>query len=181
MKHDDNTQSEHRLARHLAAHAVAALRAQFRVEEITLRGISETQSGVRTDWRQARKAYNDDRKLLIRGFTLAYIGGLTNEGGSNELSELHRLEVKSDMNSSELLREAAAEWGIVPSIQDTNPFAHSGYKLASRLLKRDRAVIDKLEAFLLERTTIDESTLNRWFHDNAPSYLLEELEQSDTY
>jgi hypothetical protein len=177
----ESSQREERLARHLAAHAVAAQRAGIRVELLTFNGIREGQSGVRCEWRQARTIYNDDRRLLIWGFALAYIGGLIDEGGANELSDLHRFELKSDMELSEILRETAVEWKLAPSIQDTNPFAHSGYKLASRLIKRDRTVIDALAALLIERTDIGESALLAWFDENAPSYPLEELENSGTY
>src|ERR1700761_2454976 len=176
-----NTQVNERLARHLAAHAVAALRAQFRVELVTLNGTTETQSGVQCDWKQARAAYNDDRRLLIWGFALAYIGGLIDEGGTDDFSGAHRLEVKSDMDLSEELRETAVELGLAPSIQETNPFAHSGYKLASRLIRRDRTVIDSLSALLIERTIINESALLAWFGENAPAYPLGDLEKSSTF
>jgi hypothetical protein len=101
--------------------------------------------------------------------------------GTDKFSDLHQIEIKSDMASSENLREAAVEWGLVSSIQDTNPFAHSGYKLASRLIKQDRAVIDALTELLFERRSIDEPTLVAWFDQNAPAYPLEKLETSDTF
>jgi hypothetical protein len=176
-----NSQLEGRLARHLAAHTVAALRARFRVEFVSLDGIDETRSGVSCDWRQARSAYNDDTKLVVRCFALAYIGGLIDEDKSNDFSGLHRLEVKSDMAFSESLREVAVAWGLAPSIQDTNPFAHSGYKLASRLIKRDQAVIELLAAVLMEEISIDESELLAWFEENAPAYPLEDLEKTNTF
>ena len=33
--------------------------------------------------------------------------------------------------------QTAVEWGLAPAVTDTDPFAHGGYKLASRLLRND--------------------------------------------
>ena len=41
-------------ANHLAAHAIVALRAEFRVEQIELQTAGGQRSGVTCDWKEAR-------------------------------------------------------------------------------------------------------------------------------
>ena len=85
------------------------------------------------------------------------------------------------MMSVQEAREAAVEWGLVPSVMDTNPFAHLGYKLASRIIRADASLIDQLAAELHEKKVIDEKDLLAWFKDNASPRSLEEMEQSITF
>jgi hypothetical protein len=85
------------------------------------------------------------------------------------------------MTSAQEAREAAVRRGLVPSLKDTNPFAHVGYKLASRLIRADEASIDHLADNLLAEHTLDEQQLLAWFERHATPPSLEELEQSITY
>ena len=39
---------------------------------------------------------------------------------------------------------AIVDWGVAEAMTDTNPFAHTGYKLGSRLLRTDKPLIDAL-------------------------------------
>lgn len=76
---------------------------------------------------------------------------------------------------------SGGEWGLVPAVMNTNPFAHAGYKLASRLIKLDEALIKRPAATLLERKTISEEELATWFKDHAQPRSLDELEKSITF
>ena len=170
-----------RTARHLAAHTVVALRAGFRVERVALDAISSVHGGVTCDWKQAREAYGDDAKLIHRSFALVYVGGLMEQEHLENLSEEFRAEMKADMAASEDSRETAVAWNLAASVQDTNAFARIGYKLASRLIKKDGPVIERLSILLTERGSLDEASLMEWFQKNASQYSLEELEQTNTY
>ena len=166
-----------RTARHLAAHTVVALRAGFRVERVALDAISSVYGGVTCDWKQAREAYGDDTKLIHRSFALVYVGGLMDQEHLENLSG----EFRAEMAASEDSRETAVAWNLAASVQDTNAFARIGYKLASRLIKKDGPVIERLSILLTERGSLDEASLMEWFQKNASQYSLEELEQTNTY
>ena len=176
----ESQQRSHK-ARHLAAHAIVALRAGFRVEQIELNTPPTAQSGVTCDWKQSRAEYNDDEKLIHRSFALVFIGGIIDQEKLQTLPDELQQEIKADMAASEDCRETAVAWNLAESIQETNPFARIGYKLASRLLKRDRALIDDLAAYLAEKESLDEASLQTWFQKNASPYSLDELETTNTY
>jgi hypothetical protein len=178
-----NPSTEHRShkARHLAAHAIIALRAGFCVERIELNPTSNNSGGITCDWKQARTAYNDDEKLIHRSFALVYIGGLIDQENLQSLPDELQEEMKSDMAASEDCRETVVAWNLVESIHETNAFARIGYKLASRLIKRDRTLIEDLAALLAEKKSLDEASLLSWFQQNASLYSLDELEQTNTY
>jgi len=168
-------------ARHLAAHAIFALRAGFRVEQVTLDAISNAQSGVICDWKQAREAYADDAKLMHRGFAFTYIGGLINQENLQNPPDELRAEMRADMAASEDCRETVVAWNLVESVQETNAFARIGYKLASRLITRDKSLIENLAATLAEKRSLDETSLLKWFQENASPYSFDELEKTNTY
>jgi hypothetical protein len=71
--------------------------------------------------------------------------------------------MNADMAASEDSRETAVAWSLVASIQDINAFVRIGYKLASRLIKKDGPVIEKLSVLLAERGFLDEASLMEWF------------------
>ncbi|WP_158748727.1 hypothetical protein [Acidobacterium sp. S8] len=170
-----------RTARHLAAHAIVALRAGFRVERIALDAISNAHGGVVCDWKQAREAYRDDEKLIHRSFALVYVGGLIDQEHLENITDDLRAEMKADMAASEDSRETAVAWNLVASVQETNAFARIGYKLASRLIKKDGPLIEKLSVLLAEWGSVDEASLMEWFQQNASPYSLDELEKTNTY
>lgn len=167
-------------AKHLAAHTIFALRAGFCVERVALNEAANAH-GVTCSWKQAREAYGNDTKLIHRGFALAYIGGIIDQDHLEHLSDDLHAEMHADMAASEDCRETAVAWNLVSSVKETTPFAHVGYKLASRLIKKDRPVIEKLAALLLEREALDQAALLTWFEENASSYPLDELEKTNTY
>jgi len=167
-------------ARYLAAHAIFALRAGFPVKQIELEAPSR-EHGFVCDWKQVREAYGDDTKLIHRSFALAYIGGLIDQGSDIDPSEDLRAEMKADMEASEDSRETAVAWHLVGSIKETTSFAHVGYKLASRLLRKDKLLIDRLAVFLTDKRSLDEKSLLQWFQENASPYALDELETTNTY
>jgi hypothetical protein len=78
-------------------------------------------------------------------------------------------------------RRTAVEWGLVSSVNDANPFAHSGYKLASRLLRADRPLVEELAAVLDAERYMDGSRLALWLDQRAEELSLEELEKLITY
>lgn len=168
-------------ARHLAARAVVALRARFCVERIGLDGLDTGPSGITCDWRQAREGYGDDEKLVTRGFAFAYVGSIIDQKVTEPLSDSVQKELSADMSVVLEAGETAVQWGLVSNVRDTHPFAHGGYKLASRLIKADETVIDCLATYLLERDTVDEQQLLTWFESNSKPLSLEEMEQSITF
>jgi hypothetical protein len=176
----ESQQRSHK-ARHLAAHAIVALRAGFHVEHIELNTTSTAQSGVTCDWKQSRASYNDDEKLIHRSFAMVFIGGIVDQEKFQSLPDELQGEMKADMTAAEDCRETAVAWNLAESVQETNPFARVGYKLASRLLKKDRALIDDLATHLAERESLDEASLQTWFQKHASRYSLDELETTNTY
>jgi hypothetical protein len=61
-----------------------------------------------------------------------------------------------------------------------NPFAHVGYKLASRFIRVHGVAIDHLTDYLSAERTLDEQQLLTLFERHATLLSLEELEQSIT-
>jgi hypothetical protein len=175
------TEPDKQMARHLAARAIVALRARFRVERIAVIDADERASGITCNWKQAREPYGDDTKLVKRGFAFVYVGTIVDQRLSEPLSGPIIKELNSDMSSAQEAREAAVQWGLVPSLMDTNPFAHVGYKLASRLIRADEVIIDHLAEQLLAQKVIEEEQLLAWFERHATPLSLEEIEQSITY
>jgi hypothetical protein len=168
-------------ARHLAAHAVFALRAGFRIERLALNTTSHPHGGIVCDWKQGRAAYGDDTKLINRSFAFAYIGGIIDQEHPCDLCDEIQVEIKTDMEASEDSRETAVAWRLADSVQDTNSFAHVGYKLASRLIRKDKLLIDDLGFLLTQAESLDEASLLKWFRENASHYSLDELETINTY
>ena len=109
-----------------------------------------------------------------------YIGTILDQSLA-EIQNALRKELASDQNSAIEARQIALEWGLVPSVTDTNPFLHAGYKLASRLLRYERPLIDALAEELCAKGAIDEQQLGEWFEAHAQPLSLEELEASTTY
>jgi hypothetical protein len=93
---------------------------------------------------------------------------------------LHR-ELVSDMSSALDARQTAVDWGVAKAVTDTNPFAHTGYKLASRLLRTDQPLIESLARELTSRGTIDGEALRTWLDANASPLNFDELETNTTY
>jgi len=182
IHNSDTEELEHgtRNVKHLAAHAVLAFRAGFRVERVSLKATSN-QSGITCNWKEARGCYRDDAKLINRSFALAYIGEIVDQDNVENLSDELREEIKADMVASEDSRETAVAWNLVESVRDINPFAHIGYKLASRLIRKDKLLIEKLAAHLLKKQALDEKSLLIWLQENASPYSLDELEKANTY
>ena len=167
-------------ATHLAARAVIALRCGFRVKQVTLQRGAHS-SGITCDWKEARTSYGDDEKLIHRGFAFVYMGAIIDQKSDAPPSDGLREELDCDMCSVQEAREAAVEWRLVPSVMETNPFAHIGYKLASRLLRHDEELIRQLAAELLGKRTMNEAELSAWFSAHAEPLSLETLEQSSTF
>jgi hypothetical protein len=170
------------MARHLAARAIVALRSNFRVERIVVVDAGEEGSGITCDWTQAREPYSNDMKLISRGFAFVYVGTIVDQKQSGPLSDSISKQLNFDMTSAQEAREAAVQWGLVASLRDTDPFAHMGYKLASRLIRADEAAIGHLADYLLAAEgTLNEQQLLAWFELHATPLSLEELEESTTY
>jgi hypothetical protein len=168
-------------AKHLAARAVIALRSHFHVERVALDDASGITGGITCDWTKAREQYDDDEKLIVRGFAFIYAGSIVDQKTTEPLSDAIQKELKVEMSSVQEVREAAVQWGLVASVMDTNPFAHRGYKLASRFIRADEALVDGLATLLLERDALDGAQLLSWFGHHETPLSLEELEQSITF
>jgi hypothetical protein len=78
-------------------------------------------------------------------------------------------------------RQTAVDWGVAKAVADTNPFTHTGDKLASRLLRMDRPLIESLARELTSQGTIEGNALRKWLDANASPLNLDELEKSTTY
>jgi hypothetical protein len=179
MQHTTDAQQQN--VRHLAARAVMAYRAGFPVEVISISGESGSDSGIVSDWKTLRNSYGGDEKLISRGFAFIYIGTIIDQGATEPISNSLRKELVSDMSSALYARETAVQWGLAHSVTETNPFAHTGYKLASRLLRADQALIEALAAELCVTPTLRGDQLKAWCDSHANPLSLEELEQTTTY
>ena len=173
--------SQEQSAKHLAARAVMAYRAGFPVALLSVTSSTERTSGIVCDWKGQRDSFHNDEKLLGRVFAFVYIGSIVDQAISDRISdELHK-ELVSDMSSALDARQTAVDWGVAKAVRDTNPFAHTGYKLASRLLRMDQPLIESLARELTSQGTIEGDALKRWLGGNASPLNFDELETSITY
>ena len=167
-------------ARHLAARAVVAYRAGLPVALLSVTGSNERDSIV-CDWKGQRDSFRNDAKLLNRVFAFVYVGSIVDQAISGPISDELRKEIVSDMSSALEARKTAVDWGVVNAVTDTNPFAHAGYKLASRILRTDQSLIEALVHELTLQGTIEGDALRKWLDANANALDIDELEARTTY
>jgi hypothetical protein len=173
--------SQKQSAKHLAARAVVAYRAGFPVARLSVTRSSERPNDIVCDWKSQRGSLHDDAKLLSRAFAFIYVGSIVDQAISDPISdELHK-ELASDMSSALDVRQTAVDWGVAKAVADTNPFAHNGYKLASRLLRTDQLLIESLARELTSQGTIEGDVLTKWLEANASPLNFDELETNTTY
>jgi hypothetical protein len=176
----ENIASQQQTANHLAARAVMAYRAGFPVALLSV-SHNEHPSGIVCDWKGQRDSFHDDGKLLRRAFAFVYVGSIVDQTISEPISDDLRKEVVSDMSSALDARQTAVDWGVAKAVTDTDPFAHAGYKLASRLLRTDQPLIESLARELTFQVTIEGDALRMWLDANARPLNFDELETSTTY
>ena len=80
-----------------------------------------------------------------------------------------------------LKRGRCDQLGVAKAVADANPFAHTGYKLASRFLRIDRPLIESLARELTCQGTIEGDALRKWLDANASALNFDKLETSTTY
>jgi hypothetical protein len=177
----ENLASQQQSAKHLAARAVMAYRAGFPVALLSAASSSEHASGIVSDWKSQRDSFHNDAKLLARAFAFVYVGSIVDQEISDPISDELRKELVYDMSSALDARQTAVDWGVAKAVTDTNPFAHSGYKLASRLLRTDQPLIESLARELTSQGRIEGDALRKWLDANASPLNFEELETSTTY
>jgi len=158
-----------------------AYRAGFSVARLSVTGSSEDSSGIVCNWRGLRESFHDDVKLLARAFAFIYVGSIVDQAMSDPISDNLRKELLSDMSSALDARQTAVDWGVAKAVADTNPFAHTGYKLASRLLRMDQPLIESLAREVTFQGTIEGDALRRWLDANAGQLNFDELETRTTY
>jgi hypothetical protein len=158
-----------------------AYRAGFPVELLSVTSSSERPSGILCDWKSQRDSFQNDAKLLVRAFAFVYVGSIVDQAISDPISDELRKEVVSDMSSALDVRQTAVDWGVTKALTETDPFAHAGYKLASRLLRTDQPLIESLDRELTSRSTIEGDALRKWLDANASPLNFDELETSATY
>jgi hypothetical protein len=168
-------------AKHLAARAVMAYRAGFPVALLSVTRSNERPSGIVCDWKGQRDRFHNDEKLLSRAFAFVYIGSIVDQTIGDPISDELRKELVSDFSSALDARQTAVDWGVAKAVADTNPFAHTGYKLASRLLRRDQPLIESLARELASQGTIEGDALKKWFDGNAGPIDFDALEAITTY
>ena len=177
----ENIGSQQQSATHLAARAVMAYRAGFPVTLVSVTSSSEHPSGIVCDWKGQRDSFHNDEKLLARAFAFVYVGSIVDQAISDPISDELRKELVSDMSSALDARQTAVDWGLAKAVADTNPFAHTGYKLASRLLRVDQALIDSVACELTSQGRIEGDALRKWLDANASPLNFDELETRTTY
>ena len=173
--------SQQQSAKHLAARAVMAYRAGFPVALLSVASGSERPSGIVCDWKSLRGSFHNDEKLLARAFASVYVGSIVDQAISDPISDELRKELVSDMSRALDARQTAVDWGVSKAVADTNPFAHTGYKLAARFLRVDQALIESLARELTSQGTIEGDALRKWLDAHASPLNLDELEKSTTY
>jgi hypothetical protein len=177
----ENIAPQQQSAKHLAARAVMAYRAGFPVALLSVTNGSERPSGIVCDWKGQRDSFHNDAKLLGRAFAFVYVGSIVDQAISDPISDELRKELVSDMSSALDARQTAVDWGVAKAVTDTNPFAHTGYKLASRLLRTDQPLIESLARELRSQGTIEGDALRKWLDANAGPLNFDELETNTTY
>ena len=85
------------------------------------------------------------------------------------------------MSSALDARQTAVDWGVAKAVAHTNPFAHTGYKLASRLLRMDLPLIESLARELTSQGTIEGGALKKWLDGKASPLNFDGLETVTTY
>jgi hypothetical protein len=168
-------------AKHLAARAVVAYRAGFPVARLSVTRSSEIPSGIVCDWKSQRGPLQDDAKLLSRAFAFIYVGSIVDQEISDPISDELQKELASDMSNALDVRQTAVDWGVAKAVADTNPFAHNGYKLASRVLRADQQLVESLTRELMSQGTIEGDVLRKWLEANASPLNFDELETNTTY
>jgi len=88
--------------------------------------------------------------------------GGSNPANSDPISDELRKELVSNMSSALEARQTAVDWGVAKAVKNTNPYAHTGYKLASRLLRMDQPLIESLARELTSQGTIEGDALKKW-------------------
>ncbi len=177
----ENIALQQQSAKHLAARAVMAYRAGLPVALLSATSSSEHPSGIVCDWKGQRDSFHNDAKLLGRAFAFIYVGSIVDQAISDPISDGLRKELVSDMSSALDVRQTAVDWGVTKALTETNPFAHAGYKLASRLLRTDQTLIESLARELTSQGTIEGDALRKWLDANASPLNFDELETSTTY
>jgi hypothetical protein len=177
----ENIVSQQQSAKHLAARAVMAYRAGFSLALLSVAGSTEHLSGIVCDWKGQRDSFHNDAKMLARAFAFVYIGSIVDQAISDPISDELRKELVSDMSSALDMRQTAVDWGLAKAVADTNPFAHTGYKLASRLLRMDQPLIESLARELTSQGVIEGDALSKWLDANASPLNFDELETRTTY
>jgi hypothetical protein len=177
----ENIVLQQQSAKHLAARAVMAYRAGFPVAPLSVTSSSGYPSGTVSDWKDQRDSFHNDAKLLARAFAFIYIGSIVDQEIGDPISDELRKELVSDMSSALDARQTAVDWGVAEAVTDTNPFAHAGYKLASRFLRTDQPLIESLTRKLTSQGTIEADELSEWLDANASPLNFEELETITTY
>ena len=158
-----------------------AYRAGFPVALLSITSSSERPSGMVCDWKGQRDSFQNDAKLLGRAFAFVYVGSIVDQAISDPISDELRKELVSDMSNALDARQTAVDWGVAKAVADTNPFAHTGYKLASRLLRTDQSLIESLARELTSQGTIEGDALRKWLDANASPLNFAELETITTY
>ena len=117
--------------------------------------------------------HNDEKLLAAPSPSSWYVGSIVDQAISDPIwDELHE-ELVSDMSSALDARQTAVDWGVAKAVADTNPFAHTGYKLASRLLRMDQPLIESLARELTFQGTIEGDALRSgWTAMQARSILM---------
>jgi hypothetical protein len=176
-----NIASKQQSAKHLAARAVIAYRAGFPVALLSVANSSARPTGIVYDWKSQRDSLQNDAKLLGRAFAFVYVGSIVDQAIRDPLSDELRKELVFDMSNALDVRQTAVDWGVAKALTETDPLAHAGYKLASRLLRTDQPLIESLAVELTSLGTIEGDVLRKWLDANASPLNFDELETSTTY
>ena len=158
-----------------------AYRAGFPIDSLSISGGKASQNGIGCYWKSLRGCYANDDKLIRRAFAFVHIGTIVDRGSDQPVSEDLRKEVLADMASALEARQTTVLWSLAPSVTDTDPFAHGGYKLASRLLKKDGALIAGLAEELCLAGAMSGKQVHSWLDAHADPLDLSDLERSATF
>jgi len=81
---------------------------------------------------------------------------------SDPISDELRKELVSDMSSALDARQTAVDRVVAEAVADANPFAHTGYKLASRFLRMEQLLIESLAREFTSQGAIEGDPLRKW-------------------
>ena len=106
----ENLASQQQSAKHLAARAVMAYRAEFPVALLSVTSSREGPSGIVCDWKGQRDSFHNDEKLLGRAFAFVYVGSILPRDFYGRINRLIESPARELTSQGTIEGDALKEW-----------------------------------------------------------------------